>query len=40
MLPEDHVHPLAVPADEERPPGLPGVTAADPQDLPGGREQP
>lgn len=34
MLSEHHVHPLAVPADEERPLGLAGVAAAHPQDLP------
>lgn len=30
---EDHIHPLAVPADEKCTFGLPRVTAADPQDL-------
>lgn len=34
MLPKHHVHPLAVPTDEERPLGLTRVAAADPQDLP------
>lgn len=33
MFAEDHVHPLAVPTDEQRPLGLPGVAASDAQDL-------
>lgn len=33
MFAKDHIHPLTMAADKKSALGLPGVTAADPQDL-------